>query len=166
MKNRIKLVRKELNLTQESFGKRLGVRKTAISKIENGENNLTKQMLRLICSEFNVNEDWLQTGVGEMFSQSETFSLDKLAKQRGCSGIKLELVKNLLELEEDDIYKLLKTFKPTWDLVAAREESSATKEDKARIDIEKEVEEYRLELEAMKKGKTLSVLDTGKNKIG
>ena len=53
---RVKKLRKELGLTLEKFGKPLGVGKTAISKIENGENNLTDQMIISICREFNVNE--------------------------------------------------------------------------------------------------------------
>ena len=69
MKDRIKQIRKSLNLTQEAFGGKLGVRKTAISKLEKGENNLTEQMVKLICSEFNVNETWLRTGDGEPFSK-------------------------------------------------------------------------------------------------
>ena len=64
---RVKEARKSLNLTLEKFGDHLGVRKTAISKIENGENNLTEQMLKSICREFNVSEEWLRDGTGEMF---------------------------------------------------------------------------------------------------
>lgn len=64
---RVKAVRKDLNMTLESFGKRLGVTKTAISNIENGARCLTDQMLLAICREFNVNENWLRTGEGDMF---------------------------------------------------------------------------------------------------
>lgn len=67
MNERIRELRKKLNLTMEKFGIRLGVGKTAISKLENGERNLTDQMLKSICREFNVNETWLRTGEGEMF---------------------------------------------------------------------------------------------------
>lgn len=63
----MKEARKSLNLTLEKFGERLGVRKTAISKIENGENNLTEQMLKSICREFNISEEWLRDGTGDMF---------------------------------------------------------------------------------------------------
>lgn len=66
---RLHELRKSLNLTLEKFGKSLGVGKTAISKIENGENNLTDQMLLSICREYNVNEEWLRNGTGEMFIQ-------------------------------------------------------------------------------------------------
>ena len=64
---RIKELRKALNLTLEKFGERLGVGKTAISKLEKGERNLTDQMCKSICREFNVNEAWLRDGEGEMF---------------------------------------------------------------------------------------------------
>ncbi len=66
---RVKEIRKYFQLTLEKFGEKLGVGKTAISNIENGNRNLTEQMLRSICREFNVNEGWLRTGEGEMFEQ-------------------------------------------------------------------------------------------------
>lgn len=56
-------------MTMEEFGKRLGVTKTAISLIESGKNNVTDQMRRSICREFNVNESWLRDGIGEMLRQ-------------------------------------------------------------------------------------------------
>ena len=64
---RVKEIRKYLNLTLEKFGEKLGVGKTAISKIEKNERSLTDQMAKSICREFNVNEHWLRTGEGEMF---------------------------------------------------------------------------------------------------
>jgi len=66
MNTRIKLVRKDANLTMEMFGQRLGVTRTAISNIENGHRSVTPQMVRSICREFDINEEWLKTGNGEM----------------------------------------------------------------------------------------------------
>lgn len=67
MGNRIKELRKVLNLTMEKFGERLGVGKTAINKLEKGENRVTDQMFKSICREFNVSEEWLRNGTGDMF---------------------------------------------------------------------------------------------------
>ncbi|WP_347281421.1 helix-turn-helix domain-containing protein, partial [Turicimonas muris] len=67
MHNRIKSLRKELKLTQEKFGEKLGMKKNSISQIENGVNALTEQLLVSICREFSVNENWLRTGDGKMF---------------------------------------------------------------------------------------------------
>ena len=63
---RIKEARKYLGLTLEKFGEKLGVGKTAISKLEKGERNLTDQMVKSICREFSINEEWLRTGSGNM----------------------------------------------------------------------------------------------------
>lgn len=67
LNNRIKQLRKELGLTQEKFGEKLGLKKNSISQIENGINSLTEQLLLSVCREFNVSEKWLRTGEGEMF---------------------------------------------------------------------------------------------------
>lgn len=64
---RIQKLRKTLGLTLEQFGARVGVKKSAISRIENGTNNATEQMKASICREFNVNKDWLLYGNGDMF---------------------------------------------------------------------------------------------------
>lgn len=62
---RVRDVRKAKEMSMEQFGEKLGVQKSAISKIENGTRGLTEQMLKSICREFNVNEDWLRTGAGD-----------------------------------------------------------------------------------------------------
>lgn len=64
---RVKEARKSLNLTLEKFGERLGVTKVAISNIENGNRSLTDQMQKSICREFNISEEWLRDGTGDMF---------------------------------------------------------------------------------------------------
>lgn len=89
---RVRELRKELQLTLEKFGKPLGVGKTAISKIENGERGLTDQMILAICREYNVDENWLRTGEGEMFK--------KLNRQQELAQLTATLFK-----EEEDSFK-------------------------------------------------------------
>ena len=82
---RVKIVRKEKKLTMEKFGERLGVTKTAISLIESGKNNLTDANIKLICTEFGINEKWLRTGDGEMTieaTQEERFANNIAKLQR------------------------------------------------------------------------------------
>lgn len=67
MNERIKELRKSLGLTLDKFGTNLGVTKTAISRIEKGERNVTDQMFLSICREYNVNPTWLEKGTGSMF---------------------------------------------------------------------------------------------------
>lgn len=66
MNERIKTLRKSLNLTQEEFGKKIGIKKNSVSQIESGVNAVTEPNIISICREFNVNESWLRTGEGEM----------------------------------------------------------------------------------------------------
>lgn len=67
LNERVKQLRKTLDLTMEKFGNRLGVKKNSISQIESGKNSLTEQMIKSICREFDVDEEWLKNGTGSMF---------------------------------------------------------------------------------------------------
>ena len=64
---RVRALRKELGLTLQAFGDRLGVTRATVSRIENGVNNLSDQMVVSICREYGVSERWLRDGEGEMF---------------------------------------------------------------------------------------------------
>lgn len=103
---RVRELRKFLDLTLEKFGKTLGVGKTAISNIENGNRNLTEQMIVSICREYGVSEDWLRTGEGDMFIP-QTRS-EKIAEFAGGlmkeedSSFKKRLVEALAQLDEKD----------------------------------------------------------------
>lgn len=67
MNNRVKELRLFLGLTQEEFGKKLGVTRSAISYIESGRSKITEHMLFTICLTFDVNKKWLKDGCGNMF---------------------------------------------------------------------------------------------------
>lgn len=67
MNRRIKDVRLALGLSQDEFGRRLGVTRGAVTNIELNKVDPKPLFVNLICREFNVNEDWLRTGHGEMF---------------------------------------------------------------------------------------------------
>ncbi len=98
---RIRLIRKELNLTLEKFGERLGVGKTAISKLEKGERSLTDQMARSICREYNVSYDYLVNGEGEMFDDLPQTVLDELCAQYDLSDFDRMLVEMYVELPKE-----------------------------------------------------------------
>ena len=77
LNKRVKELRAALKLSAEKFGSRVGVTRSAISRIENGVVNVTEQMILAICREFNVNEEWLRSGKGDMFL---TFTEDEFSK--------------------------------------------------------------------------------------
>ena len=103
---RVKEVRKALNLTMEEFGKSLGVTKAAISNIENGTRGLTDQMFLSICRVYNVNEEWLRSGAGEMFvpmtrdEQIEEFFGDVLRDEE--DDFRRRLISVLAKLTPDE----------------------------------------------------------------
>ncbi len=66
MNGRIKEVRKEADLSMEKFGERIGITKSSVSLLESGKNSPSEQTLKLICTEFDINEVWLRNGKGEM----------------------------------------------------------------------------------------------------
>lgn len=97
---RIKELRKSLGLTLEEFGKKLGVGKSAISNIENGSRNLTDQMALSIRREFNVCEEWLRYGTGDMFEPAASDDLDALAKEYHLSNSEKILIDRYIKLDE------------------------------------------------------------------
>lgn len=66
MNERIKEVRKAKGLSQDEFGRRLGVTRGAVTNIELNKVEPKPLFVDLICREFDVNEEWLRTGVGPM----------------------------------------------------------------------------------------------------
>ena len=71
MNNRIRELRKTLGLRQREFAERIGLKQNAISYMEKSGSTVTEQNIKSICSQFNVNEHWLRTGLGQMFLENE-----------------------------------------------------------------------------------------------
>lgn len=95
---RVREIRKALNLTAEKFGNRLGVGKTAISGIETGRRNLTEQMTKAICREFNVDYMYLTTGEGEMFVDDDIGLLETIDRIMAGEN---EFHKNLIKFSAE-----------------------------------------------------------------
>ena len=72
---RIRFLRKDtLKMSQTAFGERLGVNRDVINNIENNRLSKPDQKLslyKLICSEFNISEEWLLNGTGYMYASNE-----------------------------------------------------------------------------------------------
>ena len=71
MNKRIRELRKTLNLSQKEFADKIGLKQNAISYMEKDGSTVTEQNIKTICSQFSVNENWLRTGDGKMFLESE-----------------------------------------------------------------------------------------------
>lgn len=105
---RVKQLRSELGLSGEKFGARLGVGRSAISDIERCRNGLSEQNIKSICREFNVNENWLRTGEGEMFNPIDSLSLDDLSSD--LTPLEMDILKAYFTLDKDIREKALNHF--------------------------------------------------------
>lgn len=97
MNERIKILRKQLKLTQEQFASKLGVKRAAIGQVETGYNNVSEQLIKLICFNYNVNESWLRTGKGEMFEKSD--NLEDLLSD--ASDLEKSIIAAYLSIDAD-----------------------------------------------------------------
>lgn len=105
LNQRVKEIRKTNNLTMDKFGERLGVTKAAVSQWESGTNQISDQMVRSICREFDINEEWLRTGEGEMYlDNSREMELARLTKtllSEESDSFKNRLISALARLNEE-----------------------------------------------------------------
>lgn len=88
-------------MSQETFGKKLGVTGAGISKIESGDRKLTEQMALAICREFNVREEWLRSGNGEMFIDFTEDEFSKAAATLSNDAFIRSLIIEYWKLDED-----------------------------------------------------------------
>lgn len=104
---RIKEVRKSLGLTLDKFGERIGLKKSAVSLIENGKNSVTDANIKAICREFGVDYIWLTTGDGEMFVETDYDFIERIDRiMAGEDDARKNLFKFMLELSDEDIEAL------------------------------------------------------------
>lgn len=164
--DRVRLVRNSLDLTQVEFGSKTGISQGHLTSIENGKRVVTEKTLKVICATFNVNEEWLRNGKGEMFERDEDAAVSQLAREFSLSTLGQAIIKGYLHLGEPEKAVIGEYIKS----VAREYERSDT----VRIsgdeyidpDIKKELDSYRQELEQEKSTQTSSVSqDTGKDAI-
>lgn len=149
MNDRIKEVRKALELSQEEFGKKLGVSRGVIVNMELSRAEIKPLFIEHLCSVFNVNEEWLRNGTGEMFTEPEYFSLDEYAKNKGLTALELDIIRAYMELDPATRSSLMNLFKTVFKKQVAEETAN-------ELDIDREVESYRRELEIEKDTKMSS----------
>lgn len=98
---RVKELRKELELTQADFGERIGLKQAVIGQMENGSRNLTDRTIILICEKYSVNENWLRTGKGEMFIESDSTIVSQLSAEYGLDGFEKAMIQGYLKMQPE-----------------------------------------------------------------
>lgn len=106
MNERLKKLRKTLDLTQQKFGERIGVKGNTIAQYELGRNEPIDAVINLICREFNVNEEWLRTGEGDMFlpldRNADIARLTKLLLNEESDSFKNRFISMLANLSVEE----------------------------------------------------------------
>ena len=105
MKDRIRQLRKQLKMNQSDFGERVGVKGNTIGNYELGLRSPSDAVIFSICREFNVNEEWIRSGTGEMFidlSKEEYIAefIGRILKDKEDS-FKKRYIAMLSKLDED-----------------------------------------------------------------
>lgn len=141
MKDRLKKLRNEERLTQQEFADKIGIQRGTYAKYEVGRNEPIDAVIKLICSTFNVNEKWLRTGEGDMFSKiSRDDEIQRLVDEMlkdDSAEIKRRLVAAILRLTPEQIQTGVNWINETFGIAA----------DQKKREIDQKVEEYREELE-------------------
>lgn len=106
MNERIKKIRKDLNLTQDEFAAKINLSRNFIAQIEIGTKVPSDRTIKQICKEFNANEDWLRTGLGEPYIEAskdmQIASMLANIQRSGDDTFKYRLVSALAKLDESD----------------------------------------------------------------
>ncbi len=105
MNERLKQLRKKLDMKQGDFATALSISQGHLSDIENNRKEVSDRVISICSLKFNVNEEWLRTGNGEMFNpMSEDEELDLYVGRisGGTDEFKKNLIKTLCKLSEDE----------------------------------------------------------------
>ena len=145
LNDRIRKVRKDQDLTQADFGERIGLKRNSVALIENGRPT-SDLVINSICQTFNVNEHWLRTGEGEMYTPEPEDELSALAKRYGLTVKQRIVVEHFLQLKPDTLEDIVTMIERVAADFAKENNAPMTNEE-----IEAEVEAYRKELYAEKR---------------
>lgn len=130
LNERIKKVRKDLELSQKDFAEKIGISQRSVSWGEQPGNNVPDSTIKSLCLAFHVNEKWLRDGSGEMYIQPTTFSLDAFVRQHNGTELEIDILKTYFELPIDIRKMLLEHFKSHLNISVNKESKINTDNDK------------------------------------
>lgn len=110
MQNRIKQIRSYYNMTQTQFGAKIGLKGNTITSYETGLRTPTDSAIISICREYNVNRQWLETGEGNMFVDTQVRTLDRIAQRYSQSRtfrVMLDVYASLSEAEQISVERYI-----------------------------------------------------------
>lgn len=112
LKDRFKELRKKLNVTQQEFADKLKISRNFVAQIEIGNKVPSDRTIDDVCKEFNVREEWLKNGEGEMFypvkRNDEISKLLGYVTKADDDDFKYRLINDLARLDDSGWDKLEK----------------------------------------------------------
>lgn len=148
---RIRYFRKEIQeLTQEEFSKRINIGRANVASIEKNRIAVTDRVISDICNAFSLSEQWLRTGEGEMYEETETTLFNSFAKQYDLSEAEQRAARYLLNLTSEERQQILHH------IVRLAEAITSTNQKVDLSKIDKELAAYKEELLAAEKGLSAS----------
>jgi len=94
-------IRKSLHLSQADMGNAIGISASGVSNIEKGIRSVTKKHVRLLSATFNVDESWLETGMGEMFCKNDDNIISQLTDEYKLTDSQAALIRSFLSLNNE-----------------------------------------------------------------
>lgn len=171
MYKRLKEIRASQGLNQSDFAKCLGIGQSTLAMMEVGKRDILDRHIKTICSVFNVNEEWLRTGNGDMFVVNDDTLLEKLANEYNMTAAQKRIVATFLKMDEKKRETILHAFLNFLDALQLNTSApkpmpleSLTDDD---IELKRRQAIIAEEFEAEKKGKTslASIGSNGQGKI-
>ena len=98
MNSRIRKIRKQLDITQEEFGARIGVKGNTVAQWESGRNNPSDSAIAFLCREFHISEEWLRNGIGDMFDSQPEDELKALTEKYNLSATDRIMIEKYMSL--------------------------------------------------------------------
>jgi transcriptional regulator with XRE-family HTH domain len=155
MNDRVREIRSTLGLTQKEFGKKLAIAQSYLTNIETGKREVTEKIQKLICLQFNVNEQWLKTGNGEMFVEDDNTLLAQLSKQYNLDDFSRRFVETFIKLPDaqrkavtDFAYAVFASETKDVEITPEPSFSHNNRHELTDEEIDAECEDYRRQLEA------------------
>ena len=142
--HRIKSLRKHLSMNQNEFGSKIGLSQRAVSWMEKEGNTVIPQNIKIICDTFNVSENWLLNGEGEMFRPAdEPDILDRLQQELKLTSQEMEIIRTFVELSPEQRrmgIEFVQTFTSKLsDVASTLQEKKSKKNDVSESDTSKKV---------------------------
>lgn len=159
---RLKQIRKYLKLSQKNFAKEIGMSQSGYGQIEIGDRPISDRLIKSICMAFNVNENWLRTGEGEMIIEIKDDFLDQMTKKYNLSPIEAQIADYCLNLSSEERAGILKHILNIAHIIQHNNSINSINIQDGKLTREEKLKILSKQLDAEEKGKILEV-STGIN---